>query len=341
MTVLASHARPGSPEFERNEAEHRRLAAELRERLERVAAGGGERARERHVARGKLLPRERVERLCDPAAPFLELSPLAAEDLYDGDAPGAGIITGVGRVSGREVVVVANDATVKGGTYYPVTVKKHLRAQEVALHNRLPCLYLVDSGGAFLPRQDEVFPDREHFGRIFFNQATMAARGIPQLAAVLGSCTAGGAYVPAMSDETVIVRGQGTIFLGGPPLVKAATGEEISAEELGGGELHARTSGVVDHLAADDEHALRILRSVVATLAPRLTRALGARARRSRPRSSPRRSTARSRPIRGRPTTRARSSPASPTAAACTSSRRSTARPSCAASRTSTGTRSA
>jgi 3-methylcrotonyl-CoA carboxylase beta subunit len=268
VTVLVTHARPGSPEFEANDEHHRRLAADLRERLQRVAAGGGERARERHVARGKLLPRERVERLCDPGAPFLELSSLAAEGLYDGDAPGAGIITGVGRVGGREVVVVANDATVKGGTYYPMTVKKHLRAQEVALRNRLPCLYLVDSGGAFLPLQDDVFPDREHFGRIFFNQATMAARGIPQLAAVLGSCTAGGAYVPAMSDETVIVRDQGTIFLGGPPLVKAATGEEISPEELGGGELHARISGVVDHLAADDEHALRILRSAVATLAP-------------------------------------------------------------------------
>ena len=269
MTVLASHVRPGTPEFEANEAEQRRHIAELRERLSRAAAGGGERARERHVARGKLLPRERVERLCDPGAPFLELSPLAAEGLYDGDAPAAGIITGVGRVSGREAVVVANDATVKGGTYYPMTVKKHLRAQEIALHNRLPCIYLVDSGGAFRPAQDEVFPDREHFGRRQLDQATMAARGIPQLAAVLGSCTAGGAYVPAMSDETVIVRNQGTIFLGGPPLVKAATGEIISAEELGGGELHARTSGVVDHLAADDEHALRILRQVVATLAPR------------------------------------------------------------------------
>jgi 3-methylcrotonyl-CoA carboxylase beta subunit len=269
MTVLATHVRPGTPEFEANDAAHRRLVAELEERLSRAAAGGGERARERHVARGKLLPRERVDRLCDPGAPFLELSPLAAEGLYEGDAPAAGIITGVGRVSRREVVVVANDATVKGGTYYPVTVKKHLRAQEIALQNRLPCVYLVDSGGAFLPHQDEVFPDREHFGRIFFNQATMAARGIPQLAAVLGSCTAGGAYVPAMSDESVIVRDQGTIFLGGPPLVKAATGEIISAEELGGGELHARTSGVVDHLAGDDEHALRILRSIVATLGPR------------------------------------------------------------------------
>jgi 3-methylcrotonyl-CoA carboxylase beta subunit len=267
--VLSTHARPGTPEFEANEAEHRRLVADLRERLARAALGGGEKSRARHVGRGKLLPRERVDRLCDPGAPFLELSPLAAEDLYDGDAPGAGIITGVGRVSGREVVVVDNDATVKGGTYYPITVKKHLRAQEVALHNRLPCVYLVDSGGAFLPLQDDVFPDREHFGRIFFNQATMSAREIPQIAAVLGSCTAGGAYVPAMSDETVIVREQGTIFLGGPPLVKAATGEVVTAEELGGGDLHARTSGVVDHLADDDDHALRIVRSIVATLGPR------------------------------------------------------------------------
>jgi 3-methylcrotonyl-CoA carboxylase beta subunit len=269
MTVLDTAARPGTPEFEANEAEHRRLVADLRARLRRAAGGGGERARERHVGRGKLLPRERVDRLCDPAAPFLELSPLAAEEMYDGDAPGAGIITGIGRVSGRLAVVVANDATVKGGTYYPMTVKKHVRAQEVALRNRLPCVYLVDSGGAFLPLQDEVFPDREHFGRIFFNQATMAARGIPQIAAVLGSCTAGGAYVPAMSDETVIVREQGTIFLGGPPLVKAATGEEVTAEELGGGDLHARTSGVVDHLAEDDDHALRIVRSAIATLPPR------------------------------------------------------------------------
>ncbi len=266
--VLRSAADPGSAEFGRNEAEHRRLVDELRERLARAAAGGGERARERHVSRGKLLPRERVDRLLDPGSPFLELAPLAAEDLYDGAAPGAGMIAGVGRVEGREVVVAANDATVKGGTYYPMTVKKHLRAQEVALQNRLPCLYLVDSGGAFLPMQDEVFPDREHFGRIFFNQATMSAQGIPQLAAVMGSCTAGGAYVPAMSDETIIVRDQGTIFLGGPPLVKAATGQEVTAEELGGGVLHARTSGVVDHLAADDADALRILRSIVATLPP-------------------------------------------------------------------------
>jgi 3-methylcrotonyl-CoA carboxylase beta subunit len=245
---------------------HLELIADLHARLERVRAGGGERARDRHVARGKLLVRDRVERLCDPGAPFLELSALAAEELYDGAAPGAGMVTGVGIVHGRRVVIVANDATVKGGTYYPMTVKKHLRAQEVAQDNRLPCVYLVDSGGAFLPLQDEVFPDRDHFGRIFYNQATMSKQSIPQIACVMGSCTAGGAYVPAMSDETVIVRGQGTIFLGGPPLVKAATGEEVTAEELGGGDVHARTSGVVDHLAEDDDHALAIVRGIVATL---------------------------------------------------------------------------
>ncbi len=222
--------------------EHRRLVAELNNKLAAAALGGNERARKRHVSRGKLLPRERVDRLLDPGSPFLELAPLAAGGMYGDESPGAGIITGIGRVSGRQCVIVANDATVKGGTYYPMTVKKHLRAQEVALQNMLPCIYLVDSGGAFLPRQDEVFPDREHFGRIFYNQATMSAKGIPQVAAVLGSCTAGGAYVPAMSDEAVIVREQGTIFLGGPPLVKAATGEIVSAEELGGGDLHSRTS---------------------------------------------------------------------------------------------------
>ncbi len=269
MTVLRTHANPGSDEFRANLETNQALVDDLRAQLGRVAQGGGERARERHVSRGKLLPRERVDRLLDPGAPFLELSALAAHGLYDDEAPGAGIITGIGRVSGRECVIVANDATVKGGTYYPMTVKKHLRAQEIALQNRLPCIYLVDSGGAFLPRQDEVFPDREHFGRIFFNQATMSAQGIPQIASVMGSCTAGGAYVPAMSDETVIVRGQGTIFLGGPPLVKAATGEEVTAEELGGGELHSRTSGVTDHLAQDDAHALQIVRDIVATLAPR------------------------------------------------------------------------
>ena len=248
---------------------HRALVADLRERLATARRGGPERSRARHVERGKLLPRDRVDLLLDPSSPFLELSPLAALGMYDDAAPSAGIVTGIGRIAGRECVVVANDATVKGGTYYPMTVKKHLRAQEVALHNRLPCVYLVDSGGAFLPAQDEVFPDREHFGRIFYNQATMSAAGIPQIAAVLGSCTAGGAYVPAMSDEAVIVRNQGTIFLGGPPLVKAATGEEVTPEELGGGDLHARTSGVVDHLADDDAHALALVRDIVDTLAPR------------------------------------------------------------------------
>ena len=242
------------------------LAEELRERLATAALGGPERSRERHVARGKMLPRDRVARLLDEGSPFIEIAPLAADGLYGGEAPGAGVIAGIGLVHGRHVMVVCNDPTVKGGTYFPMTVKKHLRAQEIALENRLPCLYLVDSGGAFLPKQDEVFPDRDHFGRIFFNQARLSAERIPQLAAVLGSCTAGGAYVPAMSDETVIVRNQGTIFLGGPPLVKAAIGEVVTAEELGGGELHARRSGVVDHLAEDDEHALEILRDIVATL---------------------------------------------------------------------------
>src|SRR5712692_304476 len=243
-----------------------RLVTELRERLAKARQGGPERARERHTKAGKLLPRERVERLLDPGTAFLELSPLAAFGMYDDEAPGAGIITGVGRVSGNECVIVANDATVKGGSYYPLTVKKHLRAQEIALENRLPCLYLVDSGGAFLPRQDEVFPDREHFGRIFYNQARLSSLGVPQLALVMGSCTAGGAYVPAMSDETVIVKGQGTIFLGGPPLVKAATGQDVTAEELGGAEVHARKSGVADHYALDDEHALAIAREIVAQL---------------------------------------------------------------------------
>jgi len=251
---------------------HRELVADLRAELARAALGGPERARARHAERGKLLPRDRVDALVDPGSPFLELSPLAARGLYGDEAPGAGIITGVGRVAGRECVIVANDATVKGGTYYPLTVRKHLRAQEIALQNRLPCLYLVDSGGAFLPMQDEVFPDRDHFGRIFYHQAVMSGQGIPQIAAVLGSCTAGGAYVPAMSDEAVIVRNQGTIFLGGPPLVKAATGEVVTAEELGGGDLHSRTSGVTDHLADDDAHALQIVRSIVGTLAPRAPR---------------------------------------------------------------------
>ncbi|GAA1950433.1 carboxyl transferase domain-containing protein [Nocardioides panacihumi] len=251
----------------------RELTTELRERLAIVRQGGSESARQKHTDRGKLLPRERVDRLLDPGSPFLELSPLAAYEMYGTNVPSAGVITGVGRIAGRECVVVANDATVKGGTYYPMTVKKHLRAQQVAADNRLPCVYLVDSGGAFLPMQDEVFPDREHFGRIFFNQANLSARGIPQIASVMGSCTAGGAYVPAMSDETVIVKDQGTIFLGGPPLVKAATGEVVSAEDLGGGLVHATKSGVVDHLAADDADALRIVREIVDTL-PRTTPSL-------------------------------------------------------------------
>ncbi len=267
--ALSSAADPASQAYRTNAEAHAALGSVLRDKLAAARLGGGERARARHVARGKLLPRDRVDGLLDPGSPFLELAPLAADGMYDGQAPAAGVIAGIGRVSGREVVVVANDATVKGGTYYPMTVKKHLRAQEVALDNHLPCVYLVDSGGAFLPRQDEVFPDRDHFGRIFFNQATMSARGIPQIAAVMGSCTAGGAYVPAMSDEAVIVRNQGTIFLGGPPLVKAATGEVVTAEELGGGEVHARTSGVTDHLAEDDAHALSIVRDIVSTLPAR------------------------------------------------------------------------
>ncbi|TRW88498.1 methylcrotonoyl-CoA carboxylase [Mycolicibacterium sp. 018/SC-01/001] len=249
--------------------DHAVLVEQLRTKLSRAALGGPQRARDRHVERGKLLPRDRVDGLLDPGSPFLEIAALAADGMYDDECPGAGMIAGIGRVSGRECMIVANDATVKGGTYYPMTVKKHLRAQEIALQNRLPCVYLVDSGGAFLPRQDEVFPDRDHFGRIFYNQATMSATRIPQISAVMGSCTAGGAYVPAMSDESVIVRNQGTIFLGGPPLVKAATGEVVTAEELGGGDLHAKVSGVADHLAHDDRDALRIVRRIVATLGPK------------------------------------------------------------------------
>jgi 3-methylcrotonyl-CoA carboxylase beta subunit len=255
-------------EFRTRSAHNRALAGKLRADVAQAALGGNEKSRERHVSRGKLLPRARVERLLDPGSPFLEIGQLAACDMYEGEVPGAGVIAGIGRVSGRQVMIVCNDATVKGGTYYPMTVKKHLRAQEIATENRLTCVYLVDSGGANLPHQAEVFPDRDHFGRIFFNQAQMSSKGIPQIACVMGSCTAGGAYVPAMSDESVIVRNQGTIFLGGPPLVKAATGEEISAEDLGGGDLHARKSGVVDHLAENDEHALTIVRDIVSTLEP-------------------------------------------------------------------------
>ncbi len=266
MTVLKSSLATTTPAFKANAAAMAKLVDELKTRQATAALGGDERSRKRHTERGKLLPRERVEHLVDPGSPFLELSPLAAFGMYDGDIHGAGLITGVGRVSGRECVIVCNDATIKGGTYYPVTVKKHLRAQEIAAQNRLPCIYLVDSGGANLPNQAEIFPDREHFGRIFFNQANMSAAGIPQIASVMGSCTAGGAYVPAMSDETIIVKGQGTIFLGGPPLVKAATGEIVSAEDLGGAEVHARRSGVADHYANDDTHALAIVRHIVAGL---------------------------------------------------------------------------
>ncbi len=266
MPVLETKVDRRSAEFAASEAAMRALVQELKARQARVGLGGGEAARAKHVARGKLLPRDRIEMLLDPGAPFLELSPLAAWGMYADESPGAGIITGIGRIAGRECVVVCNDPTVKGGTYYPITVKKHLRAQRVAEEHRLPCVYLVDSGGAHLPSQDDVFPDQEHFGRIFYNQANLSAAGIPQIAVVMGSCTAGGAYVPAMSDESIIVRNQGTIFLGGPPLVKAATGEVVSAEELGGGEVHARISGVVDHLAENDSHALGIARRIIGGL---------------------------------------------------------------------------
>jgi 3-methylcrotonyl-CoA carboxylase beta subunit len=266
MTVLETALDPRSEAFAANAAAMRGLVRDLHEKLARIEEGGGEEARRRHLSRGKLLPRERVRMLLDPGSPFLELSQLAAYGMYDGEVPAAGIVTGIGRVMGRECVVVANDATVKGGTYFPLTVKKHLRAQEIAFDNRLPCLYLVDSGGAFLPAQDEVFPDRDHFGRIFYNQARLSALGVPQIALVMGSCTAGGAYVPAMSDESVIVKGEGTIFLGGPPLVKAATGEVVSAEELGGADVHSRVSGVTDHYAFDDRHALGIARRIVGNL---------------------------------------------------------------------------
>jgi 3-methylcrotonyl-CoA carboxylase beta subunit len=266
MTVLRSDVDPHSSEFAVNAEAMRALVTDLRERVVDVQQGGGETARKRHLARNKMLARERIAGMIDPGSPFLELSQLAAYGLYDNEVPSAGIVTGIGRVAGRECVVIANDATVKGGTYFPITVKKHLRAQEIARQNRLPCIYLVDSGGAFLPMQDQIFPDRDHFGRIFFNQANLSAQGIPQIAAVMGSCTAGGAYVPAMSDETIIVRKQGTIFLGGPPLVQAATGEIVSAEDLGGADVHARTSGVVDHYAHDDRHALALCRRIVGGL---------------------------------------------------------------------------
>jgi 3-methylcrotonyl-CoA carboxylase beta subunit len=266
MSVLTSQLNPRSADFQANAAQMQAAVDDLHVQVAKAASGGGEAARAKHVARGKLLPRERVQMLLDPGTPFLELSPLAAHAMYKGEAPCAGVIAGVGRVSGMDCLIVCNDATVKGGSYYPMTVKKHLRAQEVAQQNRLPCIYLVDSGGANLPNQDEVFPDRDHFGRIFYNQANMSAEGIAQIAVVMGSCTAGGAYVPAMSDETIIVKNQGTIFLGGPPLVKAAIGEIVSAEDLGGGDVHTRLSGVADHLAHNDAHAIALARQAVATL---------------------------------------------------------------------------
>src|SRR5439155_6916387 len=266
MQVLKSQIDPRSEEFRANAAAMRTLVADLGAKVAEAAQGGGEAARDKHTARGKLLPRERGNQLLAPGTPFLGIGQLAAHAMYDGEAPGAGMIAGIGRVHGVDCMIVANDATVKGGTYYPVTVKKHLRAQEIAAQNQLPCVYLVDSGGANLPKQDEVFPDRDHFGRIFYNQANLSAAGIPQIAVVMGSCTAGGAYVPAMSDETIIVKNQGTIFLGGPPLVKAAIGEVVSAEDLGGGDVHTRLSGVADHLAENDLHALAIARQIVANL---------------------------------------------------------------------------
>lgn len=266
MPVLSTQLNPRSAEFQANASAMQAVVDDLRTRCEQIAQGGGEAARAKHLARGKLLPRDRVLQLLDPGTPFLEVAPLAALNMYNNDAPGAGLIAGIGRVNGIDCMVVCNDATVKGGTYYPMTVKKHLRAQEIAQQNRLPCIYLVDSGGANLPNQDDVFPDREHFGRIFYNQANMSAQGIAQIAVVMGSCTAGGAYVPAMSDESIIVKNQGTIFLGGPPLVKAATGEVVSAEDLGGGDVHTRLSGVADHLAENDVHALALARSAIKNL---------------------------------------------------------------------------
>ena len=277
MATLKSKLNPTSDEFRANAAAMQSAVDDLRVIAKKLAEGGGEEARRKHLGRGKLLPRERVQRLLDPGTPFLELSQLAAYGMYHDAAPGAGVITGIGRISGKECVIVCNDATVKGGTYYPISVKKHLRAQEIAEQNRLPCVYLVDSGGANLPNQDEVFPDRDHFGRIFYNQANLSAQGIPQIALVMGSCTAGGAYVPAMCDESIIVKNQGTIFLGGPPLVKAAIGEEVTAEELGGGDVHARLSGVADHLAQDDSHALAIARNIVGNLNHRKTAQLECR----------------------------------------------------------------
>jgi 3-methylcrotonyl-CoA carboxylase beta subunit len=339
VALLTTSVDRRSAEFSANATRMQALADDLQTQLARVALGGGEEARSKHTARGKLLPRERIDAILDPGSPFLELSPLAAHGVYDNAAPCAGLITGIGRISGRETMLVVNDATVKGGTYFPLTVKKHLRAQEVAAENALPCVYLVDSGGAFLPLQDDVFPDREHFGRIFYNQAQLSARGIPQVAVVMGSCTAGGAYVPAMCDETIIVRNQGTIFLGGPPLVKAATGEIVDAESLGGGDVHARISGVADHLADDDAHALTIAREIVARVGARGSQWLEP-VPVAEPLFEPRDLTASSRRTRATRTTCARSSRASSTGPISTSSRRSMARRWCADSRGSGDIRS-
>ena len=279
MSTIKSQIKPSSPEFKANSEYHHGLVKDLNSKIATVSEGGGKEARAKHEARGKLFVRDRIKSLIDPGTAFMELSALAAWDMYEGAAPGAGVVTGIVIVHGREVMIVANDATVKGGTYFPMTVKKHVRAQEIAQQNLLPCVYLVDSGGAFLPMQDEVFPDKDHFGKIFYNQAQMSSLGIPQIAVVMGSCTAGGAYVPAMSDETIIVKNQGTIFLGGPPLVKAATGEVVTAEELGGGDTHTRISGVADHLAENDEHALEIARDIISHLG----RPVGAKIERATP----------------------------------------------------------
>ena len=325
MDRIESKIRTSSPEFQENLAHNRTVAEDLASASrERDSAGPRSTATGTRSA-ARCSPRERIDALLDPGTPFLELSPLAANDLYDGEAPSAGMVTGIGRISGREALVIANDATVKGGTYYPMTVKKHLRAQEIALENRLPCVYLVDSGGAFLPMQADVFPDREHFGRIFYNQARMSAAGIPQVAVVMGSCTAGGAYVPAMSDEAVIVKQQGTIFLAGPPLVKAATGEEVTAEDLGGGDVHTRISGVADHLAEDDAHAIEITRSIFENLPTRRAQPTSIASLPSRPHTTPGRSTESCRRTRAARSTSSRSSPVSSTVAAFTSSSRATA----------------
>jgi hypothetical protein len=338
MPVIESHVDSAAAEFRENRAHMDGLVADLRERLARAAKGGGEEAARRQREQGKLPVRERVDLLLDRGTPFLEIGALAASGMYDDAAPGAGMVTGIGRVSGREVMVVANDPTVKGGTYFPMTVKKHLRAQEIAQENGLPCVYLVDSGGAFLPLQAEVFPDRDHFGRIFYNEARMSALAIPQISVVLGSCTAGGAYVPAMSDEAVIVKGRGTIFLGGPPLVKAATGEDVTAEELGGADVHCRISGVADHYALDDEHALETAREIVSHLTAR-KEVPGRCASPRTPPTTPRRSAASCPGASASPTTCTRSSPGSWTAAVSRSSRPSMARRSSPASPTSWATR--